>query len=121
MIKETTRRERQRQRHKRIRKKISGTAARPRVVVFKSNRYLYLQAVDDIQHQTLTSISSAKYKSEEAKSFKNKDTAARLGEEFAKVLKRKGIEAIVFDRNGYPYHGRVKAMADGLRKGGLLF
>ena len=92
----------------RIRAKISGTAERPRVVVFCSNKHLYLQAIDDANGKTLASASDLK-------------TEENIAESLAKDLLSKKIKKIVFDRGGYKYHGQVKAMADNLRKAGLEF
>ncbi len=107
---------------KRIRSRITGTAARPRVHVFKSNRYVYAQAIDDGRHAVLASACTVgKAFKEQSKNFKNKDACGRLGEILAQRLKDKNIQTIVFDRGTYPYHGRVKTVADALRKGGLIF
>ena len=101
-------------RHARIRAKISGTAERPRVVVFKSNRWTYAQAIDDVACTTLASVSDRA-----AKKGTKTDRAAALGTKLAELLKAKHIEAAVFDKAGFKYHGRVKAIADGLREGGI--
>ena len=102
-----------------IRKRIEGTASRPRLTVFKSNKYLYLQAIDDATGKTLAAASSL----EEALKGVKRDLegAAKIGEEMGKRLKEKNIGEVVFDRNGYLYHGIVKAMADGARKAGIQF
>ncbi|MCV6608956.1 MAG: 50S ribosomal protein L18 [Campylobacterales bacterium] len=97
-------------RKKRIRAKISGTVEMPRVSIFKSNRSLYLQAIDDVNGVTLASFDGAK---EGVKS--NKEGAKQAAVKFAEVLKAKKIENVVFDRNGYVYHGVVAAFADELR------
>lgn len=107
-------------RKKRVRKKIQGTPARPRLCVHKSNRYIYAQLVDDINGKTLLSLSSLIYK-EKQKNCKNVEIAKRLGEELGKLCQKKGIKKIVFDRRGYPYHGRIKALAEGLREQGVEF
>lgn len=102
-----------------IRKRISGTAERPRMTVFKSNRSLSIQIIDDIKGNTLASASTLE------KDLKNiKATVAgatQLGEIMGKRLLEQNIKAVVFDRNGYLYHGVVKAMADGARKSGVQF
>lgn len=105
-------------RKKRIRKKINGTADRPRLSVFRSARHVYAQVIDDVQHQTLVSISSFG-KGERMKA----DVAGcrELGKKLAGMCLQKEIATMVFDRNGYVYHGRVKALADGLREGGVSF
>ncbi|KUG28672.1 50S ribosomal protein L18 [Desulfolutivibrio sp.] len=105
----------------RIRKKISGVPERPRLVVYRSNRHIYAQVVDDIAGQTLASASTlALCKDGEALKL-DKASATRVGREVAQKAKERGIEAVVFDRNGYLYHGRIKALADGAREGGLKF
>ena len=102
-------------RHRRIRAKIKGTEKRPRLVVYKSLKYTYAQVIDDDSKKVLLSASDAKVASKGTKSEK----AKKLGTEIAEKAKEKKIEAVVFDRNGYKYHGRVKAIADGAREGGL--
>jgi large subunit ribosomal protein L18 len=109
-----------RRRHLRVRKKIAGTAERPRLVVFRSSKHIYAQVVDDAKGVTLLGASdhsdgvSPDGKGKTAKSF-------ALGRHIAEQAKAKGITKVVFDRAGYIYHGRVKAVADGARKGGLEF
>ena len=100
----------------RIRGKISGTAERPRMSVFRSNKAIYVQVIDDLSGTTLAAASS-KGISEGTKV----EIAAKVGEEIAKKAVEKGIAEVVFDRNGYLYHGRVKSLADAARKGGLKF
>ncbi len=101
------------------RKTLSGTAEKPRMTVFKSNRNLYVQVIDDSVGGTLASASSLE---ESLKSLKRDvEGAAKLGEEIGKRLKEKKVERVVFDRNGYKYHGIVKAIADGARKAGIAF
>lgn len=107
-------------RKKTIRKKISGTPARPRLTVFKSNCHIYAQIIDDVSGVTLAS-SSSKEKGFKAPEGDKKVCASKVGELVAMKCKEKGITAIVFDRNGYPYHGRVKALAEAARKNGLQF
>ncbi len=104
------------QRKRRIRKHISGTAAQPRVSIYRSNRYISVQAIDDTEGNTLVAISS---KTLGLKA--NKTDAATLGEAFASTLKGAGIEAIYFDRNGYQYHGVVAAFAEALRVNEIKF
>ncbi len=101
----------------RIRKYINGTSGSPRLSVFRSNKQIYCQLVDDAVGYTLISASSKEVDTAGNKS----DVAARVGELLATKAKGKNIEKVVFDRNGYPYHGRVKALADGARKAGLKF
>ena len=100
----------------RIRKKINGTANRPRLTVFRSNKGIYVQAVNDLEGKTIVSASS-KGITEGTKS----EIAAKVGETVAKKCIEAGITEVVFDRNGYLFHGRVKALADGARNGGLKF
>ena len=101
---------------RRIRKKISGTANMPRLSVFRSNKQIYAQIIDDTTGTTLVSASS--YKNKAAKGTKT-EVAALVGKEVAEKAKKAGIEAVVFDRNGYLYHGRVKSLANSAREGGL--
>jgi large subunit ribosomal protein L18 len=114
----TTREARQR-RHRRIRGKIAGTAERPRLVVTRSNKGISAQLVDDQAGKTLAAASWLALK----KSFKGTKTeqAAEVGKQLAANAKKAGIETVVFDRGGYLYHGRVKALADSAREGGLRF
>ena len=100
----------------RIRGKISGTASRPRMSVYRSNKSIYVQVIDDLKGETLVAASS-KNLTEGTKC----EIAAKVGEEIAKKAVEKGITEVVFDRNGYLYHGRVKSRADAARKGGLKF
>ncbi|MFA9452616.1 MAG: 50S ribosomal protein L18 [Candidatus Aminicenantaceae bacterium] len=107
---------------KRIRKKISGTPERPRVLVTRSNRYLYVQAIDDINGKVLSSACTLeKAFRDKHKNFKNVDAAKALGDVVAGRFKEKKIKTIVFDRGVSPYHGRIKNLADAMRKGGLVF
>jgi ribosomal protein L18, bacterial type len=101
----------------RVRKHISGTAARPRLTVFRSNNQIYAQVIDDLTGKTLASASSLAITDKAPK----KEIAVKVGELIAKKSKEAGIEAVVFDRNGYLYHGRIKELADAARKGGLKF
>jgi large subunit ribosomal protein L18 len=106
-------------RHRRVRGKISGTAERPRLVVFRSNRGIEAQLVNDLESRTLAAASWLQLK----KSFKGNKTAqaAEVGKLLAANAKKAGVEHVVFDRGGYLYHGRVKALADAAREGGLHF
>lgn len=101
----------------RIRKLVKGTQERPRLCVFRSNSNMYAQIIDDIQGKTLLSHSSLKI---DAK-LKGSEIAKQVGMELAKLALEKKIKSVVFDRNGYVYHGRVKSLADGAREGGLSF
>lgn len=102
---------------RRVRAKIFGTADRPRLCVFRSLKYIYAQIVDDTARKTLASFDSRKLKN--AKN--DAGTAKRVGEEIAKLAKGKKIEKVFFDKHGYKYHGKVKALAEGAREGGLKF
>jgi large subunit ribosomal protein L18 len=104
---------------RRIRKKISGTSKVPRLSVFRSNKQIYAQLIDDTNGVTLASASSYKNKAVENKS--KSEQAAVVGKEVAEKALKAGIETVVFDRNGYLYHGRVKSLADSARVGGLKF
>jgi large subunit ribosomal protein L18 len=111
-------REARRRRHRRVRGKVAGTAARPRLAVFRSNRGIFAQLVDDTTGTTLASASWTVLES-----FKGGKTeqAKEVGLRLAWAAKEAGIETVVFDRGGYLFHGRVKALADGAREGGLRF
>ena len=108
-----------RRRHFRIRKELSGTEARPRLAVFRSNRYIYAQVIDDIAGATLAAASSQEGSLRER--TLTVDTAAEVGKLVAQRAKDAGISSVVFDRGGYAYHGRVKALAEAAREGGLEF
>lgn len=111
-----------RQRRKvRIRKKITGTAERPRLVVFRSNMHIYAQIVDDEQHAVLVATSTLCLNKAGQQARSNKTGGELVGKEIARLAKEKNISGVVFDRNGYIYHGRVKAVAEGAREGGLEF
>ncbi|HEY6606176.1 MAG TPA: 50S ribosomal protein L18 [Gaiellaceae bacterium] len=105
-------------RHRRVRGKLFGTAERPRLVVFRSNRGIEAQLVDDLEGKTLAAASWL-----QLRSFKGSKTeqAAEVGKLLAQNAKKAGVETVVFDRGGYLYHGRVKALADAAREGGLTF
>ncbi len=106
-------------RKKRIRKKISGTADCPRLTVFRSQRHIYAQVIDDSCGRTLVSASTLENGAEPGRS--NKTCAQEVGRRLAEKAKAAKIEQVVFDRNGYLYHGRIKALADGAREAGLRF
>lgn len=110
-------------RHLRIRKRIRGEKDRPRLVVFRSSRHVYAQVVDDIDGKTIAGVNgSSKAITEKVGTDKEKFAESRMvGEEIARRLAEKGITKVVFDRAGYRYHGRVKALADAARKAGLEF
>lgn len=106
------------QRKRRVRARIEGTSKRPRLSVFKSNVHVYAQIIDDSKGITLVSSSDAKTKKEKMTKVQ---LASLVGEEVAKKALAKKIRTVIFDRNGFKYHGRIKAIADGARKGGLEF
>ena len=110
----TTRRRGREQRHKRVRKKVIGTAERPRLAVYRSNRYVYAQLIDDYVGRTLLAVSSLG-----AKEGDPTEQAKAVGQELATRAKEAGIKAVTFDRGGFQYHGRVRAVAEGAREGGL--
>lgn len=105
----------------RIRKKISGTPARPRLVVYRSNLHIYAQLIDDEAGRTVASTSTLVLSKNGEPLRSNKDGATRVGQEIARLAKENDIAQAVFDRNGYVYHGCIKAVADGAREGGLEF
>ena len=105
----------------RIRKKIIGSAVRPRLVVFRSNSNIYAQLIDDEQGHTLASSSSLLLSKDGSSGGFNRDTAMLVGKDLAGKAKEKAIHQAVFDRSGYIYHGKIKALADGAREGGLQF
>ncbi len=107
-------------RHSRVRAKIKGTSNIPRVSVFRSNRHLFVQIIDDVSSKTLASSIVKSVKKSTIKGSKT-EKASVIGESLAKKAVEVGINSVVFDRGGYKYHGRVKALAEGLRKGGLKF
>ena len=109
-------------RHRRIRKKISGTNYRPRLAVFRSARHIYVQAIDDDQGSTLACSSTLATQKSLKKIYSgNKDAAKAVGAEIAKILLEKSISSVVIDRGGYVFHGRVQALAQGAREAGLKF
>lgn len=119
MVKKPNSNEARLKRHARVRNKISGTAERPRLNVFRSTKHIYAQLIDDVAGVTLAAASSMD------KGFEgfggNKEAAKKVGAALAKKAAEKGITEVVFDRSGYVYHGRVKELAEGAREGGLNF
>ncbi|WP_234736427.1 50S ribosomal protein L18 [Tellurirhabdus bombi] len=103
-----------------IRRKVSGTTERPRLSVFRSNTRIYAQIIDDVKGQTLTAASSVEINGKDKKGV-NVEIAKQVGQKLAEKATAAGVSAVVFDRNGYLYHGKVKALADGAREGGLQF
>ncbi len=116
VLKPRTSAERRYRRHLRVRKKVVGTTERPRLVVFRSSKHIYAQIVDDTTGRTILTVSDAG----ETDGTKS-DRSATVGRRVAEKAKEAGIARVVFDRGGYQYHGRVKAVADGAREGGLEF
>ncbi|MGI8547392.1 MAG: 50S ribosomal protein L18 [Gemmatimonadaceae bacterium] len=115
MKKPQTREQFRARRHFRVRKKVNGTAERPRLVVFRSEKHIYAQLVDDSTQHTLMTVTDGGF------SGKKVDKSFEVGKRIAERAKEAGLSQIVFDRGGYVYHGRVKAVADGAREGGLEF
>jgi large subunit ribosomal protein L18 len=107
-------------RHARVRSKLSGTASRPRLNVFRSNKHIYAQLIDDVNGVTLVSASTLD-KDVSVESASNTEAAVKVGELVAKRAVEKGVNEVVFDRGGYLYHGRVQALADAARENGLQF
>lgn len=105
----------------RIRKKVNGTLDRPRLVIFRSNMHIYAQIVNDLEGATLVSASTLSLSKKEPGLRCNIKGATEVGKQIARLAKEKNINKVVFDRNGYIYHGRIKAVADAAREGGLEF
>ena len=119
MIKRPDTNAQRKKRHKRVRGKVSGTPERPRLNVFRSEKHIYAQIIDDIKGVTLCSSSSVE--KDFTGSGSNKEAAKKVGTKVAERASAKGIETVVFDRGGYIYHGRVKELAEAAREGGLKF
>lgn len=115
----TTRTAARTRRHNRVRKNLSGTAERPRMAVYRSNRYIYVQVIDDVAGHTVASASSQE--KELRPETLTEETAAKVGKLVAERAKEAGVGAVVFDRGGYKYHGKVKALAKAAREAGLEF
>ncbi len=116
-----TKEESRKRRTVRIRKKVSGTPERPRLVVFRSNLHTYAQIVDDTIGKTIVAASTLTLKKAGTEAGGNKAGAEAVGKEIARLAKEKNISRVVFDRNGYLYHGRIQAVANGAREAGLEF
>lgn len=109
-------------RHARVRRKLEGTTERPRLNVFRSSHHLYAQVIDDSTGRTLVSASTLDRKlRDEIGQLEAHEQAKAVGKALAERAKEAGIETVVFDRGGYPYHGRIQALAEGSREGGLIF
>ena len=122
MIKKQSRSEVRAKKHLKVRKRISGTPERPRMAVFRSNNHMYVQVIDDVAGNTLVSASTLQGEVKEGlEKTNNIDAAAKLGSVIAKKEIDKGIKTVVFDRGGYIYHGKVKALAEAAREAGLEF
>lgn len=117
----TSKNEARQKRKIRIRKKVQGSAERPRLVIFRSNTHIYAQVVNDLEGKTLVSVSTLTLGKTQPGAHCNLAGATEVGKEIARLAREKNINKVVFDRNGYIYHGRVKALADGAREGGLEF
>jgi large subunit ribosomal protein L18 len=113
------RREARDRRHSRVRKKVHGTAARPRLAVYKSNRYIYAQVIDDVSGRTLAAASSQEQSMRD--NTLTIESAAEVGKLLAQRVEAVDVSEVVFDRGGYPFHGRVKALADAVREAGVKF
>ena len=122
MIRKPSRKAAREKRHYRLRNHISGTSERPRLCVFRSNNHIYAQVIDDVNQCTICSSSTMqKDLTDELKSTSNVEAAKAVGDAVARKALDKGITAVVFDRGGYVYHGKVKALADAAREAGLQF
>ena len=121
MLTQTSKNATRRRVHERIRKKLLGTSERPRLNVYRSLNHIYVQVIDDHEGKTLVSASTAEGKKESRNSGGNLAAAKNVGKAIAERAKAKGIDKVVFDRGGYIYHGRVKALADSAREAGLKF
>jgi large subunit ribosomal protein L18 len=121
MLTQTSKNETRRRVHDRIRKKVLGTATRPRLNVYRSLNHIYAQVIDDLKGITLVAASSAEGKKDSPTKGGNVASAKSVGKALAERAKAKGIAKVVFDRGGYIYHGRVKALADAAREAGLKF
>ncbi len=121
MARKMSRNQRRRKIHGRIRNKISGSAARPRLCIFRSLKHTYAQLVDDGSGRVLAAVSTLKLEGKKLKNGGNVAAAKRVGSLIAELAKKQGVENVVFDRAGYLYHGRVKALAESAREAGLKF
>ena len=121
MLTRITKNEKREHVHERIRKKLQGTAARPRLNVYRSLNHIYVQVIDDMAGKTLVSASSAEGKKEDRRTGGYVAAAKTVGKTIAERAKAKGVTKVVFDRGGYIYHGRVRALADAAREAGLQF
>ncbi len=121
MFKKKSRNSLRQQRHRRVRKKVTGTPTRPRLVVFRSAKHIYAQIIDDLAGHTLVAASSLDKEIKELPDLSPQEKSRKVGELAARKALDKGISKVVFDRGGYKYHGRVSALASGAREAGLEF
>ena len=122
MFKHKDKKEQRQKRHLRVRAKLSGTAERPRLAVYRSEKHIYAQLIDDIKGITLVSASTVDREMRDSTEKPwNVEAASQVGKLLAKKALEKGISSVVFDRGGFHFHGRVKSLADGAREGGLKF
>lgn len=124
MIGNTSRKIKNKKRHLRLRRKLSGTSEIPRISVFKSSKHIYAQIIDDVNGQTLLHLSTLTPDIKEkikGENLKKVDSANVVGKKLGELAVSKGLNKVRFDRGGYPYHGRVKSLAEGLRESGLEF
>jgi|SRR5450432_1001078 large subunit ribosomal protein L18 len=122
MLINTYKTESREKRHRSIRKRIEGTAERPRLAIFRSSRHIYAQVIDDLQNKTLLGTSDLAFDdAAKADDADKKSLAKKVGAAIAKKCLEKGIDKVVFDRAGFKYHGRISALADGAREAGLKF
>ncbi len=121
MLTQTSKNETRQRIHSRIRKRLAGTLERPRLSVYRSLNHIYAQLIDDLGGKTLVAASSAEGEKANRRTGGNLAAAKDVGKKLAERAKQKGIEKVVFDRGGYLYHGRVKALADAAREAGLKF
>jgi len=116
-----TRSDCRRRRHARVRRKVNGTAEKPRMSVYISNAHLYVQFIDDVSAKTIVAFSTHDKQMGDLTGKKTMDAARKLGDLAAKAVRKQGVETVVFDRGGFPFKGRVKAIADAAREAGLKF
>ena len=121
MLINTYKKESREKRHRSLRKRIEGTAERPRLAIFRSSRHIYAQVIDDLANKTLVGTSDLAFDDGAGADADKKATAKKVGAAIAKKCLEKGIDKVVFDRAGYKYHGRVSALAAGAREAGLKF
>jgi large subunit ribosomal protein L18 len=108
-------------RHKRVRARVVGSGSRPRAAIFRSNKHIYVQLIDDTKAATILGMGDSSISGKGKAKIKKTENAKALGKHISELARQKGINSIVFDRGGFRYHGRVKALAEGLREGGLSF